>query len=213
MKKRHNNISLLNVFAICIAVSVIMTFTVMAASVEGLTVVADQKGNPIPELTLNNLLEQPVALGDFQGQLLMIGFAAKRGQELSKAIEQYRQRIRTDFTDPEIPFLRVNSIDKSVLAREASIIKKMRKGLRNDATLLQQTLVNFDVSLKLDEKFGVTDPNVPWFFVVGKDGRILLACSGWYSEENFALLKQELLNILDMGEEAYLSSSDVALGK
>jgi len=180
----------------------------MAAS--DLSVIGDKKGSLAPEVTLRNLLEQPVSLSDFRGELLLVGFASRRDQNLSQTIEQFRQRIRTDFTNPEIPFLRVSTIDKPLFMTEKTILKKMRKGVNNDAKLIQQTLVNFDLSLGMDELYGITNPDVPWFFVIGKKGHILFVCSGWYSEDNVALLEQELSKILQIGEEAYLNNSDVA---
>ena len=189
---------------------ILLPFTTPAASEGGLSVVLDKQGSLAPDFSFRNLLEQQVSLNDFRGQLILVGFAFKSDQKLSQDIEQFRQRIRSDFTDPEIPFLRVSNIDRPFFMSEDTILKKMRKGVNNDARLVRDTLVNFDMSLKLEEQYGATDIEVPWFFVIGKEGHILFACNGWDSEENVSLFEQELSKILEMGEEAYPENPDAA---
>jgi len=161
------------------------------------------KGSIAPGFTLENMDGENISLKDFRGSILVLSFGFEKGPAAD--IEKYRSAINAYFKEKGVKFLKVIAINKPIFITKDFVRKKM-KGLFNTKEPIKHTVIDWGGSLGLDKKYTIKDIDIPSFFILGREGKILFDLQGWYSEKNLNKLKKELSTILEMGENAYLGN-------
>ena len=167
------------------------------------------KGSIAPDFTIENMLKKNVALKDYRGSILVLAFGF--AMDPAKDIEKYRSRIRSDFKGKGVSFLKVIHINIPSFGKWF-VVKMIKKNFPDEETI-NHTVIDWGGSLSLDEKYGIKDKEPPTLFIIGREGRILFALQGLFSEDNLKKIEKELSNILSVGENAYLGISSAAKEK
>ncbi|MGD8834078.1 MAG: redoxin domain-containing protein [Desulfobacteraceae bacterium] len=160
-------------------------------------VIETNKGDPVPEFTLENMKGEKVSMNDFRGGALVLGIAFfPEGEKAIRNMEEYRKSVISDFKGKRLSFLKVLEINKPVFMKKKFILSKMAKQLEGIPGAQKNTLIDWGGALNLYEKFGIKDRKVPALFVIGKEGEIVYAFQGWHSMGNQDMLNNELKNIV-----------------
>jgi len=150
-----------------------------------------QKGASFPEIEGETLTNQKITVPtDTKDKITLVGIAySKKSEEL---LQQWFEPAHRTFVDPpKEVFIPVTEYDVNLFfipmikgiekAAEAAIVKHLTRNI--DPKLHQYVLVykgaigEYKKTLKLGRK------DYPYFFMIGKDGKILYNTSGAYSEE------------------------------
>ncbi len=161
------------------------------------------EGSIAPDFTIESMLKENVSLRDYRGSILVLAFGF--AMDPAKDIEKYRSRIRSDFKEKGVSFLKVIHINIPSFGKWF-VLKMMKKNFPGEETT-KHTVIDWGGSLSLDEKYGIKDKEPPTLFIIGREGRILFALQGLFSEDNVKKLEEEISNILNVGENAYLGIS------
>jgi len=159
------------------------------------------KGKIAPGFTIENLVGEMISLKDFRGNVLILTFGFSKSTALD--LEMYRERINTDFNEKGVSFLKVIHINKPVFLTKDFILSKMTKKFETDEPL-KLSVIDWGGSLGLDKKYGIKNKDNPITFIIGREGRILFGFPGFFSDENYKILTDELNKILKVGEDSYL---------
>lgn len=176
------------------------TFYVFADSTKHIDAVEikTNRGDPAPDFTLENMNGDKVSLNDFRGNVLVLGIVFfPDGEESIRDIEKYRKGVISGCSEKGVNFLKVMEIKKPVFMKKKFILSKMKDQLEGIPDAPKNTLVDWGGSLKLFNKYGIKDKEVPSLFVIGIAGNISYAFQGWYNENNMKRLDKEVNNILN----------------
>jgi len=199
--------SMLLILTVVVLAALVITHpkSIIAGSTQAKSVseVRLDKGSIAPGFTLENMDGENISLKDFRGSILVLSFGFEKGPAAD--IEKYRSAINAYFKEKGVKFLKVIAINKPIFITKDFVRKKM-KGLFNTKEPIKHTVIDWGGSLGLDKKYTIKDIDIPSFFILGREGKILFDLQGWYSEKNLNKLKKELSTILEMGENAYLGN-------
>lgn len=176
---------------------------------EALSEMEIDRGRFAHDFTLENLLDEEISMSDFAGNVLVLAFGFSK--ETAKDIENFRSGIASAFEGKPVSCLKVVHINKPLFLTKGFILRKMR-GEFDTEDALKYLVIDWGGSLELDRKYGITDKESPSLYIIGREGRILYAAQGWYSEANLAALAREISLALEQGEDAYLENR-AALGQ
>ena len=160
------------------------------------------KGSIAPGFTIENMLKENVSLKDYRGSILVLAFGFS--MDSAKDIEEYRSRIRSDFKKEGVSFLKVIHINIPSFGKWF-VIQMIKKNFPGEETI-NHTVIDWGGSLSLDEKYGIKDKKPPTLFIIGREGRLLFALQGMFSEDNLKILEKEITTIVEVGEDAYLGN-------
>lgn len=164
------------------------------------------KGSIAPEFTIENMLKENVSLKDYRGSILVLAFGFN--MDSAKDIEKYRSRIRSEFKNEGVSFLKVIHINIPSFGKWF-VVKMIKKNFPDEETI-NHTVIDWGGSLSLDEKYGIKDKKPNTLFIIGREGRILFGLQGMFSEDNLEKMEKELTTILKVGEDAYLGNSSAS---
>ncbi|NNK85196.1 MAG: hypothetical protein HKO91_06575, partial [Desulfobacterales bacterium] len=164
------------------------------------------KGSIAPEFTIENMLKENVSLKDYRGSVLVLSFGFS--MDSAKDIENYRTRIRSDFKNEGVSFLKVIHINIPSFGKWF-VVKMIKKNFPGEETI-KHTVIDWGGSLSLDEKYGILDKEPSTLFIIGREGRILFGLQGMFSEDNLKKVEKELTTIFEVGENAYLGNSSAS---
>jgi peroxiredoxin len=194
------------VFVACVVVSGMVSSA--SESDAALEEVTTHKGKPAPDFTLENLVKENIGPRDFRGSVLVLAFGFSK--QTAYAPEVCRARIRAVFEGENVHFLKVVHINKPFFLTENFIRDKMKKEFEGDPVPVKYSAIDWGGAAGLDAKYGITDKEIPWYFIIDKEGTIQFACKMWSHEDNLKQLSERVSEILKAGEEAQLEEQGAA---